>query len=559
MPDTRRAFLALTAFGGLGAVAAARAPEASAQAGSTMRGGAPGRGRPGASVTAADAGLVGDGATDDAPAIQAAFDAGAGAIDFEAGRTYLLDSPVFLDRGTYDQFVLNLDGATLKLGPNLPSTDAFWREPEVRWAVFPNTKRGAWSPARGTVTVDASTRASGKSVGALVSLTVRAGTIDGDGGNTGFSFANRTGSRFEGVVLLAGRALLSWADYSDLNVFVQCHNRAGGPANAVLVEQISSGDGLLMASCKADGSVWLARLKYSRGAEITGTVTGRIELDSCAGVRIGAAHQEAPVSNATMLAIRGSKVTVDTSVLYLTRGKSAQPPAITIDDSTTDEHTELVLRDSQELRALASEDVPLGALVSVVKPAESTTVTARGLTALTTAPGTGGVWLASPGVAIGGSDEIAAAIAAAPAVVATGDWVLARRGGVWTVQPLAAAPAPGLKRPELLRAQGSSGDVSGGTLPAATSLSYVVMARNAAGETSARSPIAPAMAGQARTVKLVVRIDAAPCELRIWRYRGGSTTPDAYLSIPCARPKVTLYDFGAHLSGYAWLPGEAGR
>ena len=153
-----------------------------------------------APASAADAStLVGDGVTDDAPALQRIFDAGA-QPQFVSNRVYLLNSPVFLDRpSSLAMFVMELNGAILRLGPNLPTTDAFWRDTSTRWAFFPNTKRTALS--RGKVAVSTSTRASGSGTGALISLVVRNGTVEGGGANIGFAFANRTGTRFEGVVL----------------------------------------------------------------------------------------------------------------------------------------------------------------------------------------------------------------------------------------------------------------------------------------------------------------------------------------------------------------------
>ncbi|WP_395244582.1 hypothetical protein ACGGZK_01915 [Agromyces sp. MMS24-K17] len=552
MHDSRRAFLALTAAGGLGLVAAQPAsPAAAAPVAATG---------PRVAAPAADLGLVGDGTTDDGPRIQAAYDAGVGAIDFEGGKTYLVNTPVFLDdTSPYAMFVLNLNGATLKLGGGLPTTDAFWRDKTVRWAFFPNTKRGGWNRSANKVAVDTSHRATGGGVGALLSLGVHHGTIDGDGANVGFAISNRTGARFDSVVLYRARVLLSWADYCDVNVLIQCHNRAGGPDKSVLVEQIASGDGLLMQSCKADAAVGLARLKYSRGAEITGTVTGRIELDSCSAVRISSAHQESPIANATMLAIRNSTVTVDSSVFYLTRSEDGNvPPAITIDDSSTDAHSELVLRDCLEMRAHDNGDLGMGALVSLVKPAEDTTVIARGMSSVTTTPGSGGVWVGSAGPTVTGSDEVAAAVAASTAVLATGDWILGRRNGAWAVEPSRAAAPPDPARPVILSTTGGSGDIENGTLPRANPVTYVVVARTADGRSSQRSAISPSVAARDRTVKIVVRVDAAPCELRIWRFIGATTTPDAFASIAVGRPKVTLYDTGTYLAGVRWQAGDAG-
>lgn len=553
MHDSRRAFLALTAAGGLGLVAAQQASPAVAATAPVAVAPVAGRG-------AGDLGLVGDGSTDDAPAIQAAYDAGVGAIDFEGGKTYLLNTPVFLDdKSPYAMFVLNLNGATLKLGGNLPTTSAFWRDETVRWAFFPNTKRGGWNRDANKVAVDPSHRATGGGVGALLSLGVHHGTIDGDGANVGFAMSNRTGARFDSVVLYRARVLLSWTDYCDVNVLTQCHNRAGGPDKSVLVEQLSPGDGLLMQSCKSDAAVGLARLKYARGAEITGTVTGRIELDSCSAIRISSAHQESPIANATMLAIRNSTVTVDSSVFYLTRSEDGNvPPAITIDDSSTEAHSELVLRDCLEMRAHDNADLGMGALVSLVEPDEDTTVIARGLSSVTVTPGGGGVWIGTAGASITGNADVAAAVAASTATIASGDWILGRRNGAWAVEPSRSAAPPEPEKPVILSTSGGSGDITGGTLPRVNPVTYVVVARTADGRSSSRSDISPSIAARDRTVKIIVRVGTAPCELRVWRFIGASRVPDAFASIPVGRARVTLYDTGRWLSGYAWQAGDAG-
>ncbi|WP_395244580.1 hypothetical protein ACGGZK_01905 [Agromyces sp. MMS24-K17] len=543
---SRRTFLRLGAAGVAGAVATAVVAA-----------------EPAAAATARDLGLAGNGTTDDGPKIQAAYDAGVGAIDFEGGKTYLVNTPVFLDATSPNaMLVLNLNGGTLKLGGGLPTTAAFWRDPTVRWAIFPNTKRSAWDQAANVVRVEPATRGTGTGVGGLISLTVRNGTIDGVARNAGFAMSNRTGSRFDGVVLYRARVLLSWADYCDVNVLVQCHNRAGdGLRSSVLVEQIASGDGLLVQSCKADAPIGLLRLKYSRGAEITGTVTGRIELDSCSAVRVSTAHQEAPIANATMLAIKNSTVVVDSSVFYLARSADGDvPPAITIDDSaSTTVGTELVLSETQEMRAHEHADVGMGAFVSVLKANDNTKVAARGVTSVTSAPGTGGTWSPTIGPAVLGAGGITAAVAAKPAVLASGDWRVVRRSGAWALEPtvaVAVAATPAV--PSILGVTSGTGDVTGGALTATTKVSYVVAVRTADGRTTAKSAKSAGVLPTDKVAKLVLKVDAAPAELLVWRYLGTSSTPDAYAAVPCGAPKPTLYDTGKRLAGVAWQAGTAG-
>ena len=271
--------------------------------------------------------------TDDAPALQRIFDAGL-QPQLRAEPHLLLNSPIFLDRpSSLAMFVIDLNGAILKLGPNLPTTDAFLRDAATRWAFFPNTKRAAL--ASGKVTSPWRPGRADKHSGALISLVVRDGTVDGSGANVGFAFSNRTGAKFESVMLRRARALLSWFDYSDSSVFLHCHNQGGGPSNFRAGGADRSGDGLLMQSCRADASVGLARLKYCRGAEIVDTVTGRIELDACSAIHIRGGHQEMPLVNQTFIDIRSSDVVIDTTALYLARGAAGEnlPPAIRVADS----------------------------------------------------------------------------------------------------------------------------------------------------------------------------------------------------------------------------------
>jgi len=420
-----------------------------------------------AATAAATAGLVGDGVTDDGPALQAAYDTGGPAVQLIAGKNYLINSPVFFDKpSTYAMFIINMNGAKFVLGPKLPTTSAFWRDPATKWAFFPNTKRTAWSKTAGTVTVTAANRASGPSVGALLSLTIRNGTIDGNKTNAGLVFANRTGTSFEQVVLFRGRALLSWFDYCDINIFDACHNRAGGPADAVLIEQVASGDGLTMNSCKSDASVGIARLKFCRGAEITATVTGRIFLDSCSGIRIFSAHQESTVMNAPILIIRNSSVSIDSSVFYVPRRPAGSPPAaITIDDSVSEGHSDVMITNSQEMRAHDNADTDMGAFLSVISAAEATTVTATSLTSVTCTPGNGGTWLATTGPKFSIDGPAQALVDNARATIAGGHFMVGKRNGqlqVTNLVPPGAAVDP--ITPVIVTIGLAGADMSGGAL-----------------------------------------------------------------------------------------------
>ena len=450
--------------------------------------------------------LIGDGSTDDGPAIQAVYDAGGQSLDLDSNRPYL-NTPVFFDnKDTYSMFVINMNGAEFKLGPDLPTTDAFWRDETVKWAFFPNTKRSALSG--GKVTVTTSTRATGTSVGALLTLNVRNGTIDGDSKNAGLVFANRTGTRFDSVVLWRGRALLSWFDYSDINVFIACHNRAGGPTNSVLIEQIASGDGLTMTSCKSDASVGLARLKYCRGGAITSTVTGLVELDSCSAVVIGSAHQEAPIVNKTILIVRNSPVTVDSSVFYVTRGdRPEHQAAITgrrLENGRSQrDHPQQCHRDACPTRMPTSRwGRPPGrdrrgrVHHDQRRQDDRCDHIARQRR----------IWSSTAGPTFTSSGDVQAALDAGRATVASGDFVLSRRNGAWQVAGTGPVPAGAPIEPEVLSLTGGSDDVKNGTLPRVTPLGYRLQVRTADGSTSRVIAKQRTVAGANRTVKLDLRL-----------------------------------------------------
>lgn len=493
--------------------------------------------------------LVGDGKTNDAPAIQACFDLGIHPT-FSPDRTYLIDSPLFLDRtSSTAMIVVDLNGATLKLGTGLPTTDAFWRDTGTKWAVFANTKRSALS--KGKVSVSVASRATGAQTGALISLAIRNGTIDGAGANVGFVFANRTGIRFEGIVLRRGRTLLSWFDYSDSNVFLQCHNRAGGPANSYLVEQISSGDGLLMQSCKSDASVGLARLKYCRGAEIVGTVTGAIELDACSAVQIRGGHQEAPVVNRTMIDVRGSDVVIDSSAIYLTRGArgAALPPAIRITDAAG-VPSKVVLRDSREMRALEFSDEDLGAFVTVDRAVAGTKIEGRGFAAVTSVRSKGGEWLPTGGPVITGGAALGAVVAAAAPALGSGDFVVEYSGSAWSARRTTPTPTTAVTTPKITavaRVDGLAGSLGAGAVR------YRVQGISAAGTASTSSGYTSGLSSSSGSARIDILAAGTPQTLRIWRYRGTSTSIDAYLEMAIAGAALTLFDTGKALTGMPWI------
>lgn len=502
--------------------------------------------------------LVGDGVTDNGPLLQQLVDAG-GHVRFPGPGTYLVDTPVFLDGGDpHGRVVLDLAGGTLLAGPHLPATDAFWRDKAVRWVLWSNTRRDAWDPAAGRVTVAAETRATGSGVGALQAVAVRDGTFDGVDGTVGLVFANRSGTELTSLTMVRGRALVSWHDYSDATRVQGCHARHGdGPRTGALVEQISSGDGLVVSGCKADAGLHTARLKYCRGAVIEANVTGLLELDSCSGVVVVGGHQEGQLGDRTSAVVRQSQVTFRQTAFY--SAHDAEVPSIVVDDPADgpagsrvhlDACVEVHLHDGKDA------DVPQGPLLHVAGANPMTEVLARDLRAVTVDTADPGVWVPTAGPRLTARGDVADAVTDLAGVVPP-SFAVSRRSGAWRLEPTAGEGdgAQALAAPDLQHAAAAGGAAGRGSLRRGTTYTYWVAVRDAGGLVSApaRRTVEASASG---AVRLVLGVARAPVELLLWRGPAGArAAPQHHVRLTCASPLARLLDTGGHVEGLAWRPG----
>lgn len=500
--------------------------------------------------------LVGDGVTDDGPALQRHLDAG-GHVVLPGPSRYLVDTPLFVD-GTdpHQRVVLDLACGTLVAGDHLPTSDVFWPDRATRWMIWPNTVRSAWDQAAGTVEVAVATRATGERVGALQALAVRDGTFDGRGTTAGLVLAHRTATELTNVTMVGARALVTWHDYSDGTRLTSCHARhgEGERRDGALLEQVAPGDGLVLTGCKADAGLFTARLRRCRGAVVDANVTGRLELDRCTGVLVQGGHQECSIGDHTAVLVKRSQVTFRQTAFYCARDGST--PAILVDDDPAQP-------DASQVRLEACTEVHLhdardadrahGPLLHVASAHDLTEVRADDVRAVGVDTADPGTWVATAGPRMTGAGPVGEAVQGV-ALVARGVTV-SRRTGTWGAEPTAAlrvadAAAPGGPRfDDAAPAEGRDGR---GGLRARRALTYWAAVRGPDGRTSpaARTTVTPTATG---AVRLTVTLPGAPAELLLWRGEGGRPARSA--SLPCAARQVRLLDAGDHVEGVGWSDG----
>lgn len=500
--------------------------------------------------------LVGDGTTDNGPALQRHVDAG-GRIVLPGPGRYLVDTPVFLDGGEpHARVVLDLAGGTLVAGDHLPATDVFHPDTQVRWMLWPNTLRSAWDAAAGRVEVAVATRATGGKVGALQSLAVRDGTFDGRGTPAGLVLANRTGTDLTDVTMVGARTLVSWADYSDATRLTGCHARHGDGERrpGALVEQVAPGDGLLLRACKADAGLYTARLRRNRGAVIDANVTGRIELDRCSAVVVQGGHQECHVGDHTAVVVRSSQVTFRQTAFYSAR--DGRTPAILVEDDPAHDEASYVHLDAcleVHLHDAQDADAAHGPLLHVASAHELTEVRADDVRAVTVDTADPGTWVATSGPRLTADGEAGAA-AAGSALVARG-FALTRRTGAWGVEPTSApavvATAADLAAPDFGQVVAAGGRDGRGSLPAGARQTYRAAVRDADGRVSpvARTEVRTTSTG---VVRLTLTLPHAPVALLLWRGDGRGAR---HAVLPCTARRVRLLDAGDHVEGVGWSPG----
>lgn len=167
--------------------------------------------------------IVADGVTDDGPAIQACYDAGEQKFYIPAGKTVYIDTAVFFDNDELNEVVEFIGmgpGATLLLGPNLPTTNGFLTDLDAGWAFFPNTDRAALSAGvvnTGSSLLSATNAAKSATGNTRVypGIVFRGVTIKGNYQNVGVAFCQGDTACFENCSLLGVRWGASGKLYND--------------------------------------------------------------------------------------------------------------------------------------------------------------------------------------------------------------------------------------------------------------------------------------------------------------------------------------------------------
>ena len=504
--------------------------------------------------------LPNDSTVDIGPIVQKAYDDGAEVLRLVSGRTYLWNTPVFLDKeSNLGGFVIDGSRARIMMGSGLPTTD--WsRDGATRFAIFPNTKRSALQGGR--VAVTPANRATG-SPGAIRPLTVRGLILDGNGANRGFAFGNRCAVTLDEVVLWRARVALTWADYSDGNTLLNCYSKAPGYAGGqVLVEQTTQGDGLLIAGGKADISETLARLKYCRGATIQSVVTGRLIFDECSAILIVGGHFEGQDADLPMIGVVNSQVTLQGCVLYETYDSTV--PSIQVDDGGSDlSVSDLTLQDCivMQLITAGQKSTSYSPYIAVGTVRAGTRITVRGLQGKHASSGDPGQWrdTAQPFIA-GGPAALQTALnsAAGRAAQANGDFLLRQTSSGWEVLPSDGGPMASRRQsgaPSIQRLESNTGMRSAGALATGRSYAYVVAVKDALGNYSPLSDSVSASVGSSAMLSLDVFLSDAPGTLVIWRSDGASavTGADRFVVLPARSAHVHLYDTGSQIGGRPWI------
>lgn len=510
------------------------------------------------------AAFAGDNVTDDGPAFQAAIDAGQ-PIFLDPGKTYLIDSACFSDTNSaFKQVVIFGNGATIRLGPNLPTTN-WTTDTTTKFAFFPNTLRTA--KVGNVVTVNDANRATGSNSGALCSLVVFNVTIDGEAANRGFAFLNRTGSLFDSVQFYRGRTAVTWWDYSDrAATFRNCYSRGGsGPAEQVLADGYQQGDGLIFENCKADSSVGLARLKTCRGALFGATVTGKIEVTNCSGIVITAGHQEGQQSTMTTLAATNSVVAMYGTIIYENWSSTVCPITITDTADESDSDISLINCQSVQLHTTSTGNTAFSPLIEVVSAGPNTKIRAKHLKGMFASSAMAGKHMDGIQPTIKGPTAIQTAVDSPEGryALATGSWILRRKSSTtWALQADGPKDFKFSTRetaaPTISQITTSSGVNAGGSLLNGTTYQYTVAVLDIFGNFSQYAATMSATPNANGATRIKLSLSNAPSVVIVWRDAGTAvaTAPDYYCIVPISAAEPYLYDTGGFLMGRPWIAAQ---
>ena len=375
------------------------------------------------------------GATDIGPALQEAFEK-EHCVTLKRNGNYLVNSGVFLDSASLTtRYVLDLNGATIKFGPGLPSASGMTEgQAATKWAFFNNTLRSAL--AGGEVTTSEGTRATTTKLAPFTRLIIKNGVLSGQTNIVGVIYGNGCTSRIEDCTFQKIQYGISWVGYCDGNTVenIQMINEAitGSTTLSTLIFQRENGDATSAIHCKMFGGIQLD-LRGSYGFRAASTISGQFIFNQCVGM-IEASHQDTDASTEPPFSVvlKGTKLTYIAS--RTNASHKAAIPTIRIEDEAGKPSTWLDLIDHTELfhtNVGAPGDPERGATLEIVSLNEDGRVRSTGFkTVLGQSPEEEieGPYMTS---SVAG---ITTAFAAGADQIATGDFEL-RYGGLWYVTP----------------------------------------------------------------------------------------------------------------------------
>lgn len=507
-----------------------------------------------------------NGASDVGPLIQSAYDAGDTSVTLKPGGTYIWDTPVFLDSTSVTRrLVVNLNGATIRLGANLPTTPSY-RDATTKWAIFPNVKRSALSA--GVVNVASNPARPG--YGAPRGLHIYGGVIDGQDQNVGVSFAHTNGVLFESVMLYRARCLVSWIGYVDCNTIRSCVN-VNPPASirtdSYLLDQIDLGDGVLIDSCNGDAAAGIARLVDNHGATIISPVGGGFEFIRCSGISVISAHIEAyqPSRTKTCFLINRSEVTVSGGD-FLSDGANRWA-VFTVNDTHSEGRTVLTIKDSVVPFYFAPEyaDPTVGSFIHIVNMSYGSEIKVDSVKGGVKVPGFAELAGGGTVKVTSALTQIQSALDAKPGLLATGTFKIS--GNAFESWRVDNPSTPGLElskarsnqppQPSILFNGATGPDSVKGTLTNGVFVEYIIAFLDEFGRYNQRSSSASGNVTAAGSSRIIFNTYQKG-RVVVWRKVGGSagqvfTAPDAYAILNCEGGSTRVYDTGANVNGNPWI------
>jgi hypothetical protein len=143
-------------------------------------------------------------------------------------------------------------------------------------------------------------------------------------------------------------------------------------------------------------------------------------------------------------------------------------------------------------------------------------------------------------------------------LIATGTWELRRRGTTWEVVGPGAsrtlATTQRLEPPGSMIASASGTDPVPGTLLSGERYDYwaALLDPDSDSAFGVLSAVFSGTPGAGGTLRIMAGVVGAPGRLALWRRRGPSGDPSAYIVVPTDGNAVHCYDTGAHLNKRPW-------